>query len=131
MNSVMRITLVFCVSILGITCLSAQQKDAAPDQEAQATTKIDGVWQGRVGKERYTFEFKSNEGALTGSVTAAGGKPIAISEGEVDGEDFEFETVEDGKKWSWSGYLDSGRIEGEREADDDDSFETFYAEIKK
>jgi hypothetical protein len=128
MNSVIRIALVFCVSILGITCLSAQQKDAAGGQTA---AKVDGVWNARVGRKQYTFEFKSSEGAMTGSVTPEGGKPVAISEGEVDGEDFAFLTVEDGKKWTWSGYLDSGRLEGEREADDDDSFETFSAEAKK
>lgn len=122
MNSAIRVALVFCLAIVGVTYLSAQ---------AQTAAKLDGVWEGRVGKKRYTFELKSNEGALTGSVTPDGGQPVAISEGEVDGEDFAFRTVEDGKKWIWSGYLDSGRIEGERETEDDDSFETFTAETKR
>jgi hypothetical protein len=72
-------------------------------------------------KPEVILELKSAGAQLEGTVTSSAGKrarPIAISDGKIEGDRFSFTTVQRGKKaetkWTWRGTVNGDQITGTR-----------------
>ena len=80
-----------------LLCICAVLMMAVGTLTAHAATSITGSWTGEMnggqGGFQLSFTFKQDGAKLTGTVQAAQGDPIAISEGKVDGDKISFKVV--------------------------------------
>jgi len=92
-----------------------------------SAANLDGMWTAdlKAGTKKVattlTLDLKTQDGQLTGSVTASNGKkarPMAIQDGKIDGDRFTFTTVQHAKKgdvkFTWQCTLNGGQIKGTR-----------------
>jgi hypothetical protein len=99
-----------------------------------SAANLDGKWTAEVtpGSKKasvsrsaaVTFDLKSQDSQLTGSVIASKGKhprPMTILDGKIEGDHFTFTTVQAAKKgdikYTWQGTLNGDRLSGTRSRD--------------
>jgi hypothetical protein len=83
-----------------LLCLCAAVMMALTPITAKAATDVTGTWAGELkgpdggaGGIQLSFTFKQDGAKLTGTVQAAQGEPIAISDGKIDGDKISFKVV--------------------------------------
>ena len=57
---------------------------------AAMAADFSGQWKGQLGEREVAFQFKTDAGRLTGTVTGMIGRPLDIQEGKVQGDSLSF-----------------------------------------
>jgi len=97
-------------------CLAAVLTLTFATLRAHAATDITGTWTGTIsapdgnGGFDLTFTFKQDGSTLTGTVTAAQGQPVTITNGKVDGDKISFSVPVNGTTITHDGTVNGDEI---------------------
>ena len=97
-------------------CLAAVLTLTFATLRAHAATDVTGSWTGTIaapdgnGSFDLTFAFKQDGSALTGTVTAAQGEPITITNGKIDGDKISFSVAVNGTTITHDGTISGDEI---------------------
>lgn len=95
-----------------LLCICAAAMMTLGTLTVHAATDVSGTWTGAMnggqGGFQLNFTFKQDGDKLTGTVQAAQGEPVAISEGKVDGNTISFKvTIQGGATITHEGTINA------------------------